>query len=390
LLPSLGLQQTLLTPLGSRLTLGSSLQTALTGLSSLSYQSSPAFTLSYQQPLSASGIASGHAELLRARQNFNQSEMTYRLQKEQLALSVVQSYYQLWQALRSVEQSERDFESAQRVLTVAELRLKSGTIAEFEVLNVRVQYRLSEDNLLQARNNVKTQTVAFLRLLGENIESSADLDPAIPLDSTTFSLEYAIEIGLKNRLEVKQAELAVELASLTRDQSASALSPSLRFDASYSFSSLSEPTFFNSLTLPNSGWNMQATISVPILDGGRTSAQVEIAERNVAVQRKNLSLLKEEISIDVENQYRTLELDRHRLASLALSLAAAEEALRIAELRFKSGQISSTEIENVRSRFNAAQNALNGTKISYVIERAQLAKAMGELIPWIESLKRPQ
>jgi len=388
ILPNVNAQQTLLTPLGSRLTLGAGVQTSITGLSSLNYQTTPQLTLSYQQPLSASGIASGHADIVRARQSCNQAEMSYRLQKEQLVLSVIQSYFQLWQALRTVEQSERDFESTKRVLDIAELKLKSGSIPEFEVLNVRVQCRLSEDNLLQARNSLKTQNVLFLRLLGDSTKSSITLVSDIPLDTITFSLNEAIETAIQNRLEVKQIEISLELGRLAKEQLSSALSPTLRVNASYNLSSLYEPTFINSLALPNYGWYIYATVSMPILDGGRTASQVEIAERSISVLEKNLSLLKEEISIDIENRYRTLELNRHRLSSLSLSLTAAAEALKIAELRFQSGQISSTEIENVRNRYNAAQNALNGAKISYVLERAGLAKAMGELFSWVENLER--
>ena len=139
--------------------------------------------------------------------------------------------------------------------------------------------------------------------------------------------------------------------------------------------------------MPNYGWNILGTISIPIFDGGRTSYRAEISSRNIAIEKENLSLLKQDIAIDIEKRYRTLMLDVRRFKSLNFSLKAASEALNIAELRFNSGQISSTEIENVRDRFNASKNALDGAKISYIIERASLAKAMGNLFKWIESLK---
>ena len=102
----------------------------------------------------------------------------------------------------------------------------------------------------------------------------------------------------------------------------------------------------------------------------------------------DITLFKEEILIDLETQYRTLSLNLRRFNSLQLSLEAADEALKIAELRFNSGQITSTEIENVRNRYNSAKNTLDGVKVSYIIERAGLAKAMGELFIWIETLKK--
>jgi outer membrane protein len=389
MLPSFSLGQTFLTPFGSRLFASAGMQTSLHGFSSLEYQTSPAFSLSLQQPLSPSGINSGHADLIRANQSCRQAEISYQLQRQQFVLMVIQAYFLLWQSFRSIEQSEREVASTKRVLEVAELKLKAGSISEFEALNLRVQYRLAEDNLLQARNAARTQTLSFRRLLGENVDEDRNvaLSSEIPVDSITFELPEAKSRALTTRLELQQAMIALEGAELGKEIAASSVSPTLTFNALYNLNSLSEPTFIKSLTdMPNYTWSIQATVSVPILDGGKTTAQVEIAERSISIQEKNINLLKEEITLDVENRYRTLELNGRRLSSLRLSLEAATEALKIAEMRFQSGQISSTEIENVRNRYTAAQNALNGARISYVLERAALAMAMGELFEWVETL----
>ena len=146
--PNVNLQQTFLTPLGSKLTLTGGLQTVITGISSPSYQTLPTLGFQYQQPLSPSGIASGHSDKEQAQLSFQNDDIVYKLQKEQLIISVIQSYFQLWQAEREVTQSIRDKESAQSILEIAEIKLRHGSIAEFEVLNIRVQYNLAEDNLL--------------------------------------------------------------------------------------------------------------------------------------------------------------------------------------------------------------------------------------------------
>lgn len=60
--------------------------------------------------------------------------------------------------------------------------------------------------------------------------------------------------------------------------------------------------------------------------------------------------------------------------------------MSIAELRFQSGQISSTEIDDIRNRFNTAENTLNQAKISCVLDRAGLAEATGQLGQWVDTL----
>lgn len=138
---------------------------------------------------------------------------------------------------------------------------------------------------------------------------------------------------------------------------------------------------------PNRYWKLQASLSLPILDGGIQSSQLQIAKYAFDIQQKNLNLFKEDIAIAIEDHFRSLKLNQNRIQSLTLNLKIAEEALKIAELRFKQGQISSTEIENIRQRFTNAQRSLNSAKISYITQSAQLAKAMGILEQWVERQK---
>jgi outer membrane protein TolC len=387
LYPDLDVRQTILTPFGSKVSISGAVQTMLTGFNSLTYQTLPTLGLSYEQPLSWAGIVAGHADIVQADLALENSRRSFRLQQEQLVLSVLQSYFQLWQSTRTVEQSINDEESARRILEIAEVKLRSGTIAEFEVLNLRVQRRLAEDNLLQVRNLSKTQTISFMRLLGEAVDSSFKLTEHFKVDSLNVSLDSAVAGALMNRMELKQARDALTLARLNRGVVSSAISPVFGLNLSYNLRSNMESTFFRSLAMPNYGWGISGSITIPLLDGGQTALQTESADRSIAIQEMNIKLLEEEIRIEVETRYRTLQLNFRRMGSLELSLASAAEALKIAELRFQSGEISSTEIENVRNRHNASRNALDGVRISHVLERAALAKAMGGLMDWVESLK---
>ena len=381
--PNLNFDYTLLTPLGSSTHLGIGYQTQI--FNSNSCYSSPQFDFTFQQPLSWSGIQAGHADIIRARRNFVTSEMSYQLQNEGLIIAVINSYFQLWQAFRSVEQSNYDLQSARRVLGIAELRLKAGQLSEFEVMNIRVQYQVAEDNLTVAQNSLQTEKRSFLRLLGQDLNTEIQLAAETQMDTVAFNLEYAIQTALQNRLEIKQQVTGLELAGLSLKQIEAAAYPTLYLNGNYSLSSQYDVSLGSALwDYPNRYWRFQASLSFPILDGGARSNQVQIAKYVYNIQLKNLELFKEDIAIAIEENFRSLQLNQNRIKSLTLSLKIAEEALNIAELRFKQGQISSTEIENIRQRFTNAQRSLNSAKISYITQSAQLARAMAILEEWVE------
>jgi len=80
------------------------------------------------------------------------------------------SNFQLWPAFRNVEQSMQDLQTASRVLKIAELKLRAGQLSEFEVMNIRVQNQVVEDNLKVAQNSLQTQQRSFLLSINKWIE----------------------------------------------------------------------------------------------------------------------------------------------------------------------------------------------------------------------------
>ncbi|MBD3289444.1 hypothetical protein GF337_11630 [candidate division KSB1 bacterium] len=382
--PNLALDYTLLTPFGSRTSIGVGYQTQMDGMSH-SFYSSPQLSLTYQQPLSRAGIQSGHADMFRARSNFVNAEQSFQLQKEGLILSVINSYFQLWQSYRSLEQSKLDVESTRRVLEIAELRLKAGQLSEFEVMNTRVQYRVAEDNVKVALNSLQTQKRSFLRLLGLDLDTNVQLIEEIKMDTIDFDMEYAIQTANRNRLEIKQNEISLQLTELSLQQTAAGNKPTLYLNGNYSLSSEYDVPLGTAFSeFPGRNWSVNASLSFPILDGGAQKNQIRIAKSSYDMQQKSLELLREDIAIEIEEYFRSLQLNQNRIESLTMNLKIAEEALKIAELRFSQGQISSTEIENIRQRYTNAQQSLNSAKISYITQSAQLAKAMGMLAEWVE------
>lgn len=384
--PKLGLARSWLTPLGSRTTLGFGLTTNMVGLPSRSYQLVPQFTMSFQQPLGLSGIAVGHQDIVRARANFLSAELSYQTQEEQLILAVVNGYFQLWSAFKDIARARRELESAQRILRIAELRLKAKSVAESEVLNSKVQSISAEDNLVVVENNLQNQWRRFAQLLGQDsLATTITLADSIAMDTVQITLTEATTHALTNRREIKQAEISLDLAELGVATTASSNDPVLHLSGSYSLSSKNDPSPWEAFgQFPSTAWSIQANVSFPILDGGAANSQIDIAQSSRNIQQNNLQLLRQNIALEVEQIWRGLKLNERRMATLTLNVQIAEEALKIAELRFQHGQISSNEVEQVRSRYLATQESLNSARVNYKIQSAALAQAMGRLDEWVE------
>lgn len=379
------LSQRFLMPLGGKLDFVLDHQVQMNG--SASFYSSPRFHFIYNQPLDLAGIESGHYNIISARKSHSLSRISLLLKKEELILLVIDSYFRVWQLYKEVEQRTLDFASANRMLEIAELRLKGGQISEFEVMNIQVQQKLSEDELKVSQNELKSQKIFLLRLLGQNLNRDIQLIEEIDIDPVQFDLESAIKTAFQNRLEIQQSKINLELSDLRLKQAISSSYPKLNITGNYAFYSFSDNTLGAALSnFPNRSWYLLSTVSFPIIDGGLRSNEVQIEKYDYENQREYIKLLHEEIAIEIENYLRSLQVHLQRIKSLTLNLNIAKETLNISEIRFKQGQISSTEVENIRQRFMTAQFSLNNAKISYITQSAYLAKAMGVLDNWVKRL----
>ena len=90
----------------------------------------------------------------------------------------------------------------------------------------------------------------------------------------------------------------------------------------------------------------------------------------------------------MEEHVRTLEMNLKRMQSLKVNLAMADESLKIAEMKFKQGSISTTEVESIRDRYRSAQRSINSAKIDYITQSAKLAQDMGILETWVAALTK--
>ena len=381
--PSVSLNYNIPTPLGSQTSLGLGYQTQWHGLGTV--YSSPDFRIQYSQPLSLAGIQSGHLEYIRAKKSYIQSQLNFQSTKEDLILQVIRAYFQLWESFRNLEQIEADLKTTRNLLHVAELKLKAGQISEYEVMNTRVQYQDSEDNLELLTYRIRTQQRGFNRLLGVELKTKFDLTEEPRITALPYDSDTAVDLAFKNRLDYKSQLIEMELNQLALKQSQATAFPTLNISGNYSLSSQYNVPFTTALSnFPYRSWNVSATVTIPIYDGGVRANQIQIARNAYDIRMNRFQLFREQMIMEIEERFFSLEMHQKRIKSLAVSLEIAHDAYKAAELRFTEGQISATEIENVRQQYNNKQQAVLNAKIEYMIGSAELARELGVLEQWIK------
>jgi outer membrane protein TolC len=167
--------------------------------------------------------------------------------------------------------------------------------------------------------------------------------------------------------QVQAAEAGVRLA---RAQT----TPSINLVAGYA---LQTPSAF----VASSSWNTGLNLVLPL--GQRVQAREDGREATAraAAARAALEELRQGAALEIQQALSALRSARRRREASTRAVAAAEEALRISELRFQVGRATGLEVAAARAALNRAR--LDGVRALYdwYTGLADLERATGEPVP---------
>jgi outer membrane protein TolC len=184
-----------------------------------------------------------------------------------------------------------------------------------------------------------------------------------------FTLEDARQFAISNRTDLRNLELAVELAQVGIDTQRNR--PSLLFQGNYSQADRAQG--FGD----RESWSLMLNLSYTLFDSGRaeTAADEARARRDaLAVQLDDVRTL---VELEVEAAYRELTNSLERIEVARATLETASEALRIAELGYAEGVIIYIDYKDADLGLRQAETLHLQAVYQYLIARSALRSALG-------------
>ena len=176
------------------------------------------------------------------------------------------------------------------------------------------------------------------------------------------------------RPDVRKAERQLAQYTAKIGQATAALYPDVSLSGTVSTSALKLGDLGKNSTI---GWSIGPSLSVPIFNGGKLQAAVEVAEAqrdqyHVAWQSAVLSALE-----DVENAIVNLAQERIRIRSLTESARRYSEAARLSRSLYETGSSTFLDVLDAeRSQFTA-EDSLLASRATLAKDYVALAKALG-------------
>jgi len=307
--------------------------------------------------------------------------------KRQLVLYGVDNAYWLAISLKKKEALAIRYRNlAQKLNEDVKKMIREGVATRADGLKVEVAVNTADMQIARIQSGVSLAKMALCELCGLDLngdiqlsdEREADLPPT---PSTQFD-NYIIPASDSTRLNETRPELrllqnAVDMSKQNTKLLRSLYLPHVLLTAGYS---VSNPNLFNGFQKRFTDlWNIGVTVQVPVWTWGENKYKIRASRTATSIAQLEMDDVRKKIDLEIEQNRLRLKDANKQLATSHKNMAAAEENLRCANVGFKEGVMTVTEVMAAQTAWQTSRMAIIDAEISVKLAQAGLQKALGGL-----------
>ncbi|MFA7289943.1 MAG: TolC family protein, partial [Melioribacteraceae bacterium] len=243
-----------------------------------------------------------------------------------------------------------------------------------------VQYSNTKLMFIEAENNSELARIAFNKAIGIELYAQTKIsENEESLYSEKYQISDLIEEALQNRKELKSLEYRVAASGEGLSAAKSAWYPSIFLTGNYYYSN-PNPRFQPAKDEFNSNWDVGVTLSWDVWNWGLTSSQVSQAEETKIQLETNLTVIKENVQVDVYANYLNLIKIEEKVNVNNEALAQALENYRITSEKYNTQLATSSDLIDAETLKLQAETNLKTTEVDFRIAKVRLEKSLGRSI----------
>lgn len=311
------------------------------------------------------------------------AEKNYLANQQDIIFQVKSAYFDWFKAIQFVRIAESELEQVKSSYDLAKKKFDSGIIAEVEVLKLEVDYATSQNDVYQKKTSALSAENRLKILLGMPLEENISAPSEINLKQIKIGTESILPEALKNRPEIDNAQkyLRLQEISVIETDAQREFNMSLVLGVGLTKADADLARITNN---PNRSQDVSLTLTVPIWDWGRNSAQVQ-SQRAVYDSRQiDVSEAKKNLVNEINNLTESYLAAESRLKILEKTVSLAQKSYDISYQKFRSGNLSSEELAQTQKRLTDSKVNSITALLDYHLSIAALNKAC--LFDWENNL----
>lgn len=292
-----------------------------------------------------------------------------------VALSTKQAFFNALAAAELVAVAETRLRRAGEQMNLVSEKLRLGATTRSDSLRSRVEYGNAQLQLIQARADQRNTQATLGRAVGFEGVVAAVPDSTLeirlgPLDTAALRRE-----ALAAAPTVRESEASVVSTRASLSAARAAYMPTISSSGSMSWAR-ADTVLWGSKPLTNS-WNVRISVSYPLFNGFQRESNIATADANVTSAEARLRDARLLLDANLTQSLASLEAAAAKIDIARVSVAAAEEDLRMQRERYRLGTSTIVEVLTTQVSLDQAQVDLVRARYDYLVARAQLEAYVG-------------
>ncbi|KRB51625.1 nodulation protein NodT, partial [Rhizobium sp. Root708] len=269
---------------------------------------------------------------------------------------LVNSYIDLRYYQERIALSRANLKSRQETYELTKFQLDAGAASRLDVVQAEGLVQSTQAEIPGLETNARVSAHHIATLLGKPAGSMVD---ELLRGSTQPIFRGGIKAGvpadlIRNRPDIRVAERNLATATADIGVAISQLYPTITLSGSISPSYVRPVGANGGLTT----WSFGPTLTLPIFDGGRLRANVDIAKSTAKTQYLAWKQTVLEAVEEVENALSAVRRDAQTVESLRAQVKTTQETLDLSTASYKDGASSLLDVLDAQRQVSLAQASL--------------------------------
>jgi len=324
-------------------------------------------------------------------------------QRALFTVSLQRAYLSALLAERLVELQQTNYQLASARLTQVQQFQTAGRAAQYDVLRAKVEQANLEPLVIQARNDRDLAHLELKRLLNIPVDRPLALTSVIdPNGAQALVASFADSTTVPDRPSLRSAELVARSRHQAVAAARADLLPTVTAFIQTGYGAFPQPgfgiptqrgTLGNSFcpagspstrVCNNGGWFDDRSMGISLtwsLDAFRARSVMEGARAQMRIADLQLQQEREVVAVEVARARAEMQRARATFDARRQTQTEAQEAFRLASLRFSRGLSTQLEVSDAQLALLTAESGEARATIDLYLATAELARALGRPIP---------
>ena len=299
------------------------------------------------------------------------AQLNYAIQLLSLERSVTQAFYYVYQQQQSLDISRQAYENMQQSYEVSKNKVDAGLSAREEMFQAELNLATTRSDFENKQVSLENAKDDFKVLIGMSLFDDIIVLPNIEVDTIPVDISFAIDHGIKNRMELRQREISVETSEFDLIQT-KALNE-FRGSLGLSVGIFGDNEKFSDVYAnPTDNESVSLSLTIPLWDWGERKSRIKASEATIETSRVTLQEEQDNIILGIRKVYRNLINLQNQIVISRQSVINAQLTYDLNLEKYRNGDLTGMDLNIYQNQLSEKQLSYTNALISYKLELLNL------------------